>query len=474
MQNDGFIRYFLTRIMGFSAETQAFCLYDGKQLQTVTYQTFLADILQAAGAFRSRGFAGQRIAMIASNSYRWLVIFCGILASGNTAVPLNPDLPEPLLLTLCRRADLKIGWTAGDCVPELPELTWLPGDFAQDAQPLPMDAVHASLKREIIFLLGTSGTTGTSKIAAISDGNLSASLDSQAVSMETPGMERSLLSMPLYHIGGLSCAMLMLLHGRTVCIGRGIKYLFLDMPVLQPTHVTLVPAMLDSFVKIMKRNPAPETWQKQFGGKLKRVFVGGAASKQENCLYLLQRGFAVDTGYAMTETTGAGIWCPLDPQHLDTVGKPQGAMEARIFDGEIQFKGPCVMEGYYRDPAGTAEILQDGWLCTGDLGYMDPEGRYYITGRKKNVIILSGGENVNPEEIEGELNRCTAILECMVYADGKGIRADIYTRSQETAAAYIRQYNEGVPMYRRLHKVRYTAEPLQKTDSGKIIRKERL
>ena len=130
-----------------------------------------------------------------------------------------------------------------------------------------------------------------------------------------------------------------------------------------------------------------------------------------------------------------------------------------------------MMKGYYKDPEETAKLFEDGWLHTGDMGYCDKDGYYYITGRKKNVIILSNGENVNPEEIEAQWGACEAIEECMVYSDGKGICADVYTTEPEIADRFIKAYNENMPLYRQVYKINYTTTPLEKTGSGKIKRK---
>lgn len=111
-------------------------------------------------------------------------------------------------------------------------------------------------------------------------------------------------------------------------------------------------------------------------------------------------------------------------------------------------------------------------MRTGDVCHMDAEGNVYITGRMKNIIILPNGENVCPEEIEEKLYGCSDVTECMVYSDGKGICADVFTAKKDAVDKYVQRYNEDVPMYRQVYKVNYTDEPLEKTGSGKIKRKE--
>ena len=128
------------------------------------------------------------------------------------------------------------------------------------------------------------------------------------------------------------------------------------------------------------------------------------------------------------------------------------------------------MKSYYNDPEETAKIIKDGWLHTGDLGYCDDDGYYYITGRKKNIIILANGENVSPEEIEQELSRCEEILESRVYDDGKKICVDVYTKNEISVEEYIRKYNKTMPLYRKIYQVNCQDTPLEKTASGKIKR----
>lgn len=251
-----------------------------------------------------------------------------------------------------------------------------------------------------------------------------------------------------------------------------MRYFLFDLPILNPRVISLVPVALDSLAKIIKKTHTSEIQKKVIGFALTHISVGGAQSNNKTCEFMMEQGFSIQMGYGMTETNGAGTFCILKPSKVNSIGKPYGHTQMRIKNGELQIKSPAIMKGYYKDPEETAKVIVDGWLHTGDMGYCDEDGYYYITGRKKNVIILSNGENVNPEEIEATFGICDAIEESLVYSDGKGICADVFTKDRDVAAAYIKQYNGNMPLYRQVYKVNYTEEPLPKTGSGKIKRKE--
>lgn len=247
--------------------------------------------------------------------------------------------------------------------------------------------------------------------------------------------------------------------------------MFQDMPALNPTSLSAVPVILESLTKILKNTHSPKEREKYIGSDLQTVTFGGASLKPEVGQFLLDSGLIVYMTYGMTEVGSIVTGGILDLKHIRSVGKFCAHIEHRFQDGELLLGGPNVMKGYYKDPEATREKVIDGWLHTGDLGHCDGDGYYYITGRKKNLIILSNGENVSPEELEAKFAECPAILECMVYSDGKGICADVYTDQKEISAEYIKSYNSGVPMYRQVYKVNYIGKPLEKTGNGKIKRK---
>ena len=473
MENEGYIRALLARFQ--AADTApAFLLYDGQQLTQISYRRFAGDILCAAGWLRANGLAGQHIALIRPNSYEWLVAFLAIGACGGTPVLLDPELPGETLGQQCAHTD-----TAAVCGGErLPE-AWLASGVRRLPWPLPRAGAPlrgADLPRPepeaTAVLLFTSGTAGKSKAVELSFRNVACCISSPDGGFSAPDMEKSILALPLHHIAGLRSSLDMLFRQKTLCIGRGSRYLLTEMPLFNPTHVLLVPAMAESMARLLKNTETAAQRQKYLGTTLRRIGIGGASVRREVCLYWMGLGYTVESGYAMTETAGVGTWAEWDSAHLNTIGRPWGETQCRVENGELLLKGPSVMKGYYKDPAETARVLRDGWMHTGDLGRCDADGYYYLTGRRKNTIILSNGENVSPEEVEAQLAGCDAVLECLVYSDGKGICADIYTAQADWCAAFIRQYNAAMPLYRQIRKVNYSAQPLPKTGSGKVRRKE--
>jgi len=472
MENKCFISSLLNQFSAANDTQIAFSVYDGYQLEDITYRQFLNDILKRAGYFIANQITGRHVAIAASNSYEWLVVFCAISATGNTVVLLNPDLPADVLMQECVHADVSMICTEQRLVPECVEagpVKWVSFPDLTMSVPMSLESVCVRKPDETIVMMFTSGTTGKSKVVEFSVENIVSYMDDLD---ETFLPDRVLLVVPLHHILGLNVALCRLWRLHTVCLGRGIRYMIADMPKLNPKSVPMVPTVLESLVKLLKCAKTEEQRKKYIGNNLVHISVGGASAKFDLCRYMMNQGIIVQSAYGMTEATGAGTSCIWQEDNIGTIGKSYGRTQVRIQDGELQLKGPAVMKGYYKDPEETAKVIEDGWLHTGDMGYCDENGYYYITGRKKNVIILSNGENVNPEEIEAKWGTCTHILECMVYSDGKGICADVYTENKDAAAAYIKEYNNEMPMYRQVYKVNYSSEPLEKTSTGKIKRKE--
>ena len=476
MSDKGFLNRLWSSFAEASPQAVAFTAYNGKTFSDISYPQFARDILKTVAHLQELGIKGQHIALMAPEDYRFFVMFFAAVLSGNAAVILNPALPNEMLQWQCKKADVSAAYAPATLIGELgdslPGMRWLACETVREWEAREDTQIACVADDRTVLMMFTSGTTGQSKVVEMTGRNLEACAVSANCMYETPGMEIALHAIPRYHIGGFRSAMVCFNRLETVYIGRGIRYLFMDIPVFNPKCIVVVPAMLDNLVKLLQKARTDAQRERILGTRLRRVCVGGAAVKPQTALFLMDLGIDVDVIYGMTETACIATWCLLDREHLRTVGKPFGGMECKISDGEILVRGPAVMKGYYHDPEETAKVLEGEWIRTGDMGYCDESGFFYLTGRKKNVIILSNGENVNPEEIEAALGAWGSILECMVYGDGKGICADIYTQDRDTAMQDVKAYNENTPTYRQVYKVNYSDEPLPRTGSGKIKRKE--
>lgn len=453
----------------------AFEIYDGCQIVHVSYTKFATDVLRSVLFFRDRKITNTHIALIGDNSYEWIVAFLAITATGNTAVPINPQLPSDLIYAQCKAADV-----SSICCHEqhLAELSVFLPCHSYSALLLSQAASFSVLsvpnQSATAVMLFTSGTTSDGKIVELSFQNLSASIHSADLIFSEPGIEKIMSVLPLFHIAGLRGTLAMLHRNKTICIGRGPKYLLQDLPVLSPSYIPLVPMIADSIVKLLKCLPETETPEKYLGANLKRICLGGAAPNPSTCQYLLDLGFILDGGYALTETAGVGTWGQWDNRHFNTIGKLSNELQCRIENGELLFNGPSIMKGYYKDPDATAMVLKDGWFYSGDLGFMDEDGYYYITGRKKNIIVMSNGEKLNPEETEHYLMTCDAILECIITYQNGVLCLDVYANDIETATAFLENYHDKMPTAFHFQKISFSSVPFQKNSTGKIIRKETL
>ena len=228
----------------------------------------------------------------------------------------------------------------------------------------------------------------------------------------------------------------------------------------------VIPATLNLWKKSVVRGHI-----ERLGG-VRLLVSAGAPPDLSTVELFMEHGISYGQYYGMSETSG-NITLNFDcKDHLRSVGKPDPNVEVVIIDGEICVKGSSVMREYYKNPEETANTVIDGILHTGDLGRIDDDGYVYITGRKKNLIILSGGENISPEELERELYKCAFIYECKVFAENDRLCATVYTDQEHTeeVADYITELNTRLPIFKRIYKKNIQTEPLEKTSTGKIKR----
>ena len=459
---------------------------DGKTVVEKKYRGYAQDIRRMTAYLKAEvpDIKGRRIVLLSRNCYEFCVASFGIILAGGVLVTLNQKktwdeleyelgLVEPALI-------LNDGIDYG-CRAELeaaygPKLR--PMDCYKDTAP--GELTNCVGHDDLMMLMFTSGTTGRSKGVMLSERNMCASLHTYSEVAENwitdrlpAGQKRPLSHMtllPLFHMACFVCVMSYPPAGWTLNLCSDIRDFYRDLGLMHSDVMASAPMLVETIYNDMKRGRV---------GRLNGLWdlcCSSAALDPRMLLELAQNGFVVNQCYGMTETFGDGILNFTQVEkHMSAVGKPDDHVQYKLDEtGEICIKGDCVMLGYYKDPEATAEVIDaDGWFHTGDLARMDEEGFYYITGRKKNLIILASGENVSPEELEKKLALCPAITECIVKEKSQKICAVIYCPEdkQEEVRAFVTEANRSLPLYKRISAVEFTAEPLPRNALGKLLRK---
>lgn len=459
---------------------------DGKTVVEKKYREYAQDIRRMVAYLKAEvpDIKGRRIVLLSRNCYEFCVASYGIILAGGVLVTLNQKknwdeleyelgLVEPALI-------LNDGIDYG-CRAELeaaygPKLR--PMDCYKDTAP--GELTNCVGHDDLMMLMFTSGTTGRSKGVMLSERNMCASLHTYSEVAENwitdrlPAGQKLPLShmtlLPLFHMACFVCVVSYPPAGWTLNLCSDIRDFYRDLGLMHSDVMASAPMLVETVYNDMKRGRVSRL------NGLWDLCCSSAALDPKMLLELAQNGFVVNQCYGMTETFGDGILNFTQVEkHMSAVGKPDDHVQYKLDEtGEICIKGDCVMLGYYKDPEATAEVIDaDGWFHTGDLARMDEEGFYYITGRKKNLIILASGENVSPEELEKKLALCPAITECIVKEKGQKICAVIYCPEdkQEEVRAFVTEVNRSLPMYKRISAVEFTAEPLPRNALGKLLRK---
>lgn len=380
-------------------------------------------------------------------------------------------------------------------------------------------------------LIFTSGTTGTSKGVMLSEENILTALNaaSNMINLKSDNVLLSVL--PMHHTYETTAGQLTAIRlGITVCINNSLKYVMRNMKLFKPTAMVVVPLYVTTIRKkiadeIRNRNKekmvnvgvkATKALRKvgldtrgivfsevlsALGGKLKTIICGGAATNPEDIKWFEDIGINVYQGYGITECAPLVAVNPLVNVHYDSVGLPIPGSRVKIISdetgeevdlpngeiGEICVKGDHVMLGYYNNEEATAAAFtEEGYFKTGDYGYMDNDGYLYITGRKKNIIILDNGKNVYPEEIEEYLERVEVIKECVVigrentngevvitaliYPDYDAFKGCDDAAIIERMRSEVAKINKMLPIFKQIRNIEIKKTEFEKTTTKKIIR----
>ena len=473
-----------------------------KEIVDRTYLDVDRDSMAVSRMVESMGMEGKHIALIGTTTYQWIMSYFGIVGSGSVAVPIDAQLPADTVCELLERADVEmlvfdeIRRDVAEAVKEkCPSVRYILSMQAEEAadgvQSLSMlTALHAGEYEkeldggQLATILFTSGTTGKSKGVMLSHRNL---VDNAVcLDMKIPAGTISMTLLPINHVYCLTMDIIKGLHiGLVICINDSIMHVQRNMKLFKPEIVLLVPLVIESIYGKLKDAgsliPKKMVAKAAFGGNLRIICSGGAYLDPDYVDKFKEYGITILQGYGMTECS------PVISTNLEwenkkgSVGKLLPNCEAKVVDEEIWVRGSSVMQGYYKMPEQTAETLEDGWLKTGDLGYVDEDDFVYITGRRKNLIILANGENVSPEELENQLSRSALVKEILVREKDKVIEAEIFPDYEYAKKKHVKDiqgklqelvdgFNQDMPVYKRIYSLIVRETEFEKTPSKKIKR----
>lgn len=528
---------------------------DKVEYKNITFNQLLEDINALGTALYEKGLQGKRIAIIGKNQYHWAISHLACLLGGIVSVPLDKDLQQNELEESLIRSKVdgiifdeklaeKINVIKENEKTNLKEYICMSNieNYENIEQLLKtgkeiLEAEnqefinHEVDSKAMSILLFTSGTTCKSKAVMLSQYGIATNVyDMQIVETFLP-TDVNIAFLPYHHIFGSTAMVVMLACGVKTVFPDGLRYIKQNLLEYQVSVFVGVPLLVDKMyaniekeiekqgkTKLIKIAVKISNFLLKFhidirrkifkqiidglGGKMRFVIAGGAPFDSKIERKFNEFGIHIVQGYGLTETS------PVISAENDKYGKygsvgiPMKHTEVKIVDkdekgiGEITVKGPNVMLGYYENEEATKEVLQDGWFHTGDLGYIDKDGFLFITGRKKDMIVLKNGKKVFPEELETLINRNEEIEESFVFGmpdkiDKSKIKVAVkvvYNKeivkekygdiSEEDLFPIIwnkiKEINKTLPRYKYITHMILTDEPLIKTTTHKTKRNEEL
>ncbi len=463
----------------------------------------------------SLGLKNSHIALIGDNSYEWIVAYFAIVNSGSVVVPLDKQLPVEDVAKLLKKSDASaiIYSDAYSDVEEIEGVEHIALENFADNTAKGQSIVNAGNTEfsdcvidgdKMCAIVFTSGTTSEPKGVMLTQHNLMKDAIISSKNLLVP--EGTVCLLPLYHTFGFMAGVLcQMLRGYPVFINTSLRNVLSDIKFAQPRHVAVVPMLLGVFYKQIWANVEKSGKTKlfktmikvsnallkvkidlrpilfkqvidAFGGRLEMLITGGSAMDERLVQGFRDIGIKIINGYGITECSP--IVSTMRNEHFSpsSVGAIHPGVDARVVDGEIQLKGETVFSGYYKDPVATAAAFDGEWFKTGDLGEIDEDGLLYITGRLKNLIILSNGKNVAPEELEAKLiENIDEINEVVVYECNDKIAAEIYPNedienAEEIIKAKIVEVNRTLPSFKQIASTKFRDTEFPKTTTKKIKR----
>lgn len=527
----------------------AFRIKYRSEIVGVKYSKFIEDIKGLGSYLLTLDLKTKRIAFISNNRYEWCVTYLATATSNLVCVPLDKSLPVNEFESLIERSeadvliyDLKHKDYA-DALKAKEDTTVKYficmdtefNNFIEEGKTLlrRKDNKYNKVKIEndkMKFMLFTSGTTAASKCVMLSHKNICSNIDGIDKALDVTKDDTLLSFLPAHHTFECTAGFLYPISvGAKIAFCDGLRHLVNNMKEYEITAMISVPLLYEHIYKNLWKQIEASKKETQIkvalkaseallkvgidmrkqlfkqvhdalGGKMRLLVSGAAAIDPVVAKGYNDFGFTMFQGYGLTETSPVVSVEKYGCVRNKSVGLPLDKYEVKIDEpaedgvGELMVKGQGVMLGYYNDQEATKSVMDHGWFHTGDLAKIDSDGYVYITGRKKNVIVLKNGKNVFPEEIEVLINRLDFVNESIVYGtpsrDGDvEIRAKIvYDKDQliekvgilqdeELESMFwekIKEINKTMPTYKYIRKIILTEEPLIKTTTNKVKRYEEI
>lgn len=532
--------------------------YTAKPVEYInkTYEQVGKDIKAFSTMLLSMGLKGKRITLIGNNRYEWCISYLAVTCGDMVIVPLDKALPDNEMTTLVRRSEaeviicdekyvnvIKKAKINNDnhlnliiCMDEIedPEVESFNNLLNQGKQLVEKgDTTYDNIQldeNKMSIMLFTSGTTNEPKAVMLSQYNICANITDMASWVKIYSTDTLLSFLPIHHTFECSITFLYGFYsGATVAFCDGLKHIQKNLAEYQVSVFVAVPLVLETmYKKIIKaiddqgktklinfmtklsrgllkchidlRKVIFKQVLDNFGGHLRVVLYGAAPMNKDTIIGFNNLGIELAQGYGLTETSPV-ISAETDKEKRPgSVGLALPSLEVKIENpdqegvGEIAVKGPSVMMGYYENEEETKKALKDGWFSTGDFGYIDQDGFIYITGRKKDIIVLKNGKNVYPQEIEFLINKIPYVVESLVYArdkdttdtmlcakivyDAERIKEILGEKTEEEYEKLlweeVKEINQSLPIFKHIKKISITTEELVKTTTQKVKRYEEL
>lgn len=470
-------------------------------VEAKTYNQLKEDSEGFSRALETLGEKGSHIAVIGATSYSWLTAYFGTVNSGSVAVPLDAALPAEEVCELIDRADVTVLVAdeirrdvmeiVKDRCPKLKHLISMQKETGDDTALSLWQLVEENRGAfdfvpdadALCTIMFTSGTTGKSKGVMLTQRNMAE--NATCLDMRIPERTVILSVLPIHHAYCLSMDILKGASiGAVVCINDSLLRVLKNIKLFEPNIILMVPLMIETFAKKLEETdwlPAPIIKAKVFGKQLHTICSGGAYLNPDYLKRFRKYGITILQGYGMTECAPVISTNTPDNKKDGSIGRCMPNCQVKVVDEELWVKGTSVMQGYYKMPEETAETLEDGWLKTGDLGYVDEDGFLFLTGRKKNLIITPNGENVSPEELENRIGSARLVQEILVREKDGVIEAEVFPDMEYASRKKIKDveaeirkivddYNDKAPLYKRVTSVKLRDTEFEKNTTKKIKR----